>query len=117
MWQKRCGSSGVAAAAGGSSGQGRPWVVNQMVARAFVRVRRPGALTFAAITYQRGRSGRGLPPARTRVRDRTMAHRAATRARPLPLAAASRARNVQRSNRADRTYRYRAVGPVCSAAV
>ena len=54
MWQKRCGSSGVAAAADGSSGAG-PAVgdqsgINQRVARAFVRVRRPGALTFAAIS-------------------------------------------------------------------
>ena len=73
MRRERFGSSGVAAAADGSSGAG-PAVgdqsgINQRVARAFVRVRRPGALTFAAITYQRGRSGRGLPPARTRTRS------------------------------------------------
>ena len=41
VWQRR-----QAAAAG----QGRPWVINQRIARAFVRVRRPGALTFAAIS-------------------------------------------------------------------
>ena len=51
MWQKRCVAAAVwqrrqAAAAG----RGRPWVVNQRVARAFVRARRPGALTFAAIS-------------------------------------------------------------------
>ena len=51
MWRERFGSSGVAAAIDGSSaGQGRPWVINQRVARAFVRVHRPGALTFAAIS-------------------------------------------------------------------
>jgi hypothetical protein len=50
-----CGRNGVAAAVwrrrqAAAAGQGRPWVVNQRVARAFVRVRRPGALTFAAIS-------------------------------------------------------------------
>ena len=51
MWQKRCGSSGVTAAADGSSGAG-PAVGDQSEgrARAFVRMRRPGALTFAAIS-------------------------------------------------------------------
>ena len=54
MRRERFGSSGVAAAADGSSGAG-PAVgdqsgINQRVARAFVRVRRPGALTFAAIS-------------------------------------------------------------------
>ena len=55
MRRERFGSSGVAAAADGSSGAG-PAVgdqsgINQRVARAFVRVRRPGALTFAAINF------------------------------------------------------------------
>ena len=51
-----CGRNGVAAAvwqrrqAAGAAGQGRPWVINQRVARAFVRVRGPGALTFSAIS-------------------------------------------------------------------
>ena len=50
-----CGRNGVAAAVwqrrqAAAAGQGRPWVINQRIARAFVRVRRPGALTFAAIS-------------------------------------------------------------------
>ena len=41
MWQRRWTAA---------AGQGRPWMINQRVARAFVRVHRPGALTFAAIS-------------------------------------------------------------------
>ena len=53
MWQKRCGSSGVAAAAGGSSGAG-PAVGDQSEGRACVRA---GAQTWRAHLrgYQRGR--------------------------------------------------------------
>ena len=51
MWRERFGSSGVAAAVDGSSGAGpAAWVINRRVARAFVRVHRPGALTVAAIS-------------------------------------------------------------------
>ena len=50
-----CGRNGVAAAVWqrrqtAAAGQGRPWVINQRVVRACVRVRRPGVLTFAAIS-------------------------------------------------------------------
>ena len=49
-----CGRNGVAAAVWqrrqtAAAGQGRPWVINQRVSRAYVRVRRPGVLTYAAI--------------------------------------------------------------------
>ena len=60
MWRERFGSSGVAAAVDGSSGAG-PAVGDQSEgrARAFVRMRRPGALTFAAIS-EVGVGGRRL---------------------------------------------------------
>ena len=63
MWQKRCGSSGVAAAAGGSSGAG-PAVGGQSEGRACVRA---GAQTWRAHLrgYQRGRSGRASGRNRT----------------------------------------------------
>ena len=63
MWQKRCGSSGVAAAAGGSSGAG-PAVGGQSDGRACVRA---GAQTWRAHLrgYQRGRSGRASGRNRT----------------------------------------------------
>ena len=58
MWRERCGSSGVAAAADGSSwAEPAAGMINQGVARAFARVRRPGLLTFAAVS-EVGVSGR-----------------------------------------------------------
>ena len=63
MWQKRCGSSGVAAAAGGSSGAG-PAMGDQSEDRTCVRA---GAQTWRAHLrgYQRGRSGRASGRNRT----------------------------------------------------
>ena len=57
-----CGESGVAVAVWQqrqmvSAGRSRPGVINQGVARAFARVRRPGVLTFAAVS-EVGVSGR-----------------------------------------------------------
>ena len=58
MWRERCGSSGVAAARQmAAAGRSRPGMINQGVARAFARVRRPGLLTFAAVS-EVGVSGR-----------------------------------------------------------
>ena len=58
----QCGESGVAVAVWqqrqmAAAGRSRPGVVNQGVARAFARVRRPGVLTFAAVS-EVGVSGR-----------------------------------------------------------
>ena len=57
-----CGESGVAAAVWqqrqmAAAGRSRPGMVNQGVASAFARVRRPGVLTFAAVS-EVGVSGR-----------------------------------------------------------
>ena len=57
-----CGESGVAAAVWqqrqmAAAGRSRPGMINQGVARAFARVRRPGVLTFAAVS-EVGVSGR-----------------------------------------------------------
>ena len=57
-----CGESGVAAAVWqqrqmAAAGRSRPGMINQGVARAFARVRRPGLLTFAAVS-EFGVSGR-----------------------------------------------------------
>ena len=50
-----CGESGVAVAVWqqrqmAAAGRSRPGVINQGIARAFARVRRPGVLTFAAVS-------------------------------------------------------------------
>ena len=69
MWQKRCGSSGVAAAAGGSSGAGPAVLGDQSEGRACVRAgaQTPDlARTRAHLRgYQRGRSGRASGRNRT----------------------------------------------------
>ena len=57
-----CGESGVAVAVWqqrqmAAAGRSRPGVINQGVARAFARVRRPGVFTFAAVS-ELGVSGR-----------------------------------------------------------
>ena len=57
-----CGESGVAAAVWqqrqmAAAGRSRPGMINQGVASAFARVRRPGVLTFAAVS-EVGVSGR-----------------------------------------------------------
>ena len=63
MWRERCGSIASAAVwwqqrqKMAAAGRSRPGVINQGVARAFARVRRPGVLTFAAVSVV-GVSGR-----------------------------------------------------------
>jgi hypothetical protein len=76
MWRERCGS--IAAAAVwwqqrqmAAAGRSRPGVINQGVARAFARVRRPGVLTFAAVSVVGVSGRRNNANARSALRLRT----------------------------------------------